>query len=361
MSGDSAGAEALTTQLDQAETDAQAAAESFGFEECGQTGTALSTGSSTTTDALGCPGDDDPRSDDHNATGDDPGPRDPGPVDGRHLRRHLGRYVQRHRRDLGRNRRRLLRRHQPLSARPRGRSGGELAGPGAVEARVRATELEQLLVGAALGDPPVLEDDDPARPPDRRQAVGDDDRGPADEQPLEALLDPLLGPDVDVRGRLVEDQDPRLGEQRPGEGDDLPLAGRERRCRARRPRCRAPRAAPRSAARRRPSRSASMISSRDRAGPPERDVVGDRAAEQEALLRHDPEPAAERLRVELADVDPVDQDPTRAAGRRSGRRASPGSTCRRRSRRPARRSGRGGSAGRRRVSAQSCSRPGFSA
>ena len=49
VSGDSAGAEALTTQLDQAETDAQTAAESFGFEECGQTGTALSTGSSTTT------------------------------------------------------------------------------------------------------------------------------------------------------------------------------------------------------------------------------------------------------------------------------------------------------------------------
>ena len=47
-SGDSAGAEALTTQLDQAETDAQAAAESFGFEECGQTGTTISTDTSTT-------------------------------------------------------------------------------------------------------------------------------------------------------------------------------------------------------------------------------------------------------------------------------------------------------------------------
>jgi hypothetical protein len=46
-SGDSAGAEALTTQLDQAETDAQTAAEAFGFEECGQTGTAISTDSTT--------------------------------------------------------------------------------------------------------------------------------------------------------------------------------------------------------------------------------------------------------------------------------------------------------------------------
>jgi hypothetical protein len=47
-SGDSASADALSTQLDQAESDAQTAAESFGFEECGQSGTALSTGGSTT-------------------------------------------------------------------------------------------------------------------------------------------------------------------------------------------------------------------------------------------------------------------------------------------------------------------------
>ncbi len=54
-SGDSAGAEGLTTQLDQAEADAQAAAESFGFEECGQSGTALPTDGTTTTPAGGSP------------------------------------------------------------------------------------------------------------------------------------------------------------------------------------------------------------------------------------------------------------------------------------------------------------------
>ena len=47
------------------------------------------------------------------------------------------------------------------------------------------------------------------------------------EQALEALLDRLLGAHVDVGGRLVEDQDPRLGEQGAGEGDELALAGRE--------------------------------------------------------------------------------------------------------------------------------------
>ena len=40
-------------------------------------------------------------------------------------------------------------------------------------------------------------------------------------------LDPALGVQVDVRGRLVEDEDPRVGDQRAGERDELALAGRE--------------------------------------------------------------------------------------------------------------------------------------
>ena len=58
--------------------------------------------------------------------------------------------------------------------------------------------------------------------------MGDDDRGPAQEQALQSLLDPPLGPHVDVRRRLVEDQDPGLGQKGAGEGDDLALAGGKR-------------------------------------------------------------------------------------------------------------------------------------
>ena len=47
--------------------------------------------------------------------------------------------------------------------------------------------------------------------------MSDDDRCPALEQALQAELDRPLGPDVHVGGRLVEDQDARLGQQRPGE------------------------------------------------------------------------------------------------------------------------------------------------
>ena len=80
---------------------------------------------------------------------------------------------------------------------------------------------------ALLDDPAVLEHDDLAGALDRREAVGDDDRGAAGQQAPQAVLDPALGVDVDVRGRLVEDQDPRVGDQRAGERDELALAGRE--------------------------------------------------------------------------------------------------------------------------------------
>src|SRR5690349_6602841 len=78
--------------------------------------------------------------------------------------------------------------------RPALRSG--TLSPSPVQPRVDPTRRGQLLVGSLLGDPPVLEHDDLAGAADRREAVGDDDRGAAVEQALEALLDRLLGADV---------------------------------------------------------------------------------------------------------------------------------------------------------------------
>ena len=74
---------------------------------------------------------------------------------------------------------------------------------------------------------PLVEDDDPAGLADRRQPVRDDDRRAPGEQPPQPGLDAPLGVQVDVRGRLVEDEDPRVGDQRAGEREELALAGRE--------------------------------------------------------------------------------------------------------------------------------------
>ena len=78
-----------------------------------------------------------------------------------------------------------------------------------------------------LDDLAVLEDDDQVGVADRRQAVRDDERGAAVQEPPQRVLDLALRADVDRARRLVEDQDPRVGEQRTGERDELALAERQ--------------------------------------------------------------------------------------------------------------------------------------
>src|SRR6188508_1762157 len=99
----------------------------------------------------------------------------------------------------------------PTAARPRTRqarlltrlripaSGGGLRGPVAVQARVRAVRVEQLLVRAGLLDPPVVQHHDPPGTADRREPVGDHQRRAAGEQPPQPVLDLSLRAHVDVR------------------------------------------------------------------------------------------------------------------------------------------------------------------
>src|SRR4029078_7175100 len=69
--------------------------------------------------------------------------------------------------------------------------------------------------------PRGLESADRGAARDRRQAVRDDERRAAGQELAERPLDPALCSDVDRRGRLVEDQDPRVGEERTGKGGEL--------------------------------------------------------------------------------------------------------------------------------------------
>ena len=131
----------------------------------------------------------------------------------------------------GAERRRRSRKSSSGSSRSARSSGaaelGRVRGPVAVERRVEAAPREQLLVRALLDDAAVLEHDDQVRIADRREPVRDDECGSVLEQQMQRLLDLSLGADVDRRRRLVEDQDPRVGEQRARERDQLALAERE--------------------------------------------------------------------------------------------------------------------------------------
>src|SRR5205085_3439187 len=114
------------------------------------------------------------------------------------------------------------------------------------------------------------------------------------QQTAKRVLDLALGADVDGARRLVEDQDPRVGEQRARESDELALAERE------------PEAALAElggvallelrheiVCADGPRRRLDLPAGRLR--PAERDVVGDAAGEQEPLLRDDAELPAQRL------------------------------------------------------------------
>ena len=153
----------------------------------------------------------------------------------------------------------------------------------------------------------MLHDEDLVGAADRREAVGDDDRRAAAQQPVERVLDQDLGRPVDVRGRLVEDQDARVGEQRARDRDQLTLAGGQA-----------------GAALAHLVLEPALEAARDavdadrardvlhllvgRLGLREADVVGDRAGEQERVLEHDAELAAVGAQLERAQVVAVDAD-----------------------------------------------------
>ena len=87
---------------------------------------------------------------------------------------------------------------------------------------VGASDVLHLFVGAALHDLAALHDDDLVGITDGAQAVRDDDARAA--ATAQAFIDMLLGGRIQGAGGLVEDQDGRLPDQRPGDLETLALS-----------------------------------------------------------------------------------------------------------------------------------------
>jgi hypothetical protein len=102
-----------------------------------------------------------------------------------------------------------------------------LADPGVEHLGVAPTRGHQLVVGPDFHDPPPVDHDDPVGAAGGRQAVGDEDGRAVLEQGIERRLDLRLGLQVQVGRGLVEHQDPWVGEEGAGQGDELSLPGRE--------------------------------------------------------------------------------------------------------------------------------------
>ncbi len=97
--------------------------------------------------------------------------------------------------------------------------------------------LHQLVVGAVLDEPPALDGDDAIGGAHRREPMGDDQhRAPVGDL-AHVALDDVFTLVIQRAGRLVENQDLRIGDERAGNRDTLALALPTGWRRARQPRC----------------------------------------------------------------------------------------------------------------------------
>ncbi len=87
--------------------------------------------------------------------------------------------------------------------------------------------MNQLGIRAGLDDPAVVEDQDAVGVAQGGQAMGDQDDGAVGPGGIDGFLDEPFAGVVQRRGPLVEDQDRRVLEEDPGQGDPLPLTAGE--------------------------------------------------------------------------------------------------------------------------------------
>lgn len=80
-------------------------------------------------------------------------------------------------------------------------------------------------MGAALYNFSAMQHQNLIRIANGRQAMGDNEGGAAPFYDLERILDQRLGLRVDISGRFIQNENSRIERERPGEGDQLPLAG----------------------------------------------------------------------------------------------------------------------------------------
>src|SRR5258708_34758527 len=93
-----------------------------------------------------------------------------------------------------------------------------------VEVIVAATQGVQGFVRPAFDDAPGLDDEDLIRTPDGGQAMGDDERCAATHQIAQPLLNKRFRFRIKARSSFVEDENPWIGKNGPGNRDPLLLA-----------------------------------------------------------------------------------------------------------------------------------------
>src|SRR5436190_22707409 len=96
-----------------------------------------------------------------------------------------------------------------------------------VKVPIAAIGGDQPFVGASFDYLAGLEDKNLVCASDGRQPMGDDERRPSLAQGMQAVLDERLALAVEARRRLIQNQNPGIGEYRSRNGHALTLAARQ--------------------------------------------------------------------------------------------------------------------------------------
>src|SRR5260370_22444979 len=109
----------------------------------------------------------------------------------------------------------------------RGRPGDEVTMLLVPQPAVDVAPVEKLRMGADVVDAATLKHEDRVGVHQRGEAVRDDNQRPALRDAQQVGVDDGLAVGIERAGRLVEDQDPRIADQRPGDGEPLLLTARQ--------------------------------------------------------------------------------------------------------------------------------------
>ena len=89
---------------------------------------------------------------------------------------------------------------------------------------IEAVLSQQFFMGSFFDDAAMVDDDDVVGIADRTQAMGDDDGRTAFHEAVQGGLDDFFAFRIEGRRRFIEDEDARVLEDGPGDGDTLALA-----------------------------------------------------------------------------------------------------------------------------------------
>ena len=97
-----------------------------------------------------------------------------------------------------------------------------------VELRVQAARPKQIVVPATFDDPPFIDHEDHIGALNCGQPMGDHNSGLAFDQPVQSIENQFFRRRIQPRARLIQNQDRRIANNGPGDGDPLALASGER-------------------------------------------------------------------------------------------------------------------------------------